>query len=71
MWWCTVRDGAVINPTGRDEHSGNFWLVCDRKWSALRDAASTLRRLIENLVISITAISQCYEQVQSGKILRY
>jgi hypothetical protein len=33
MWWCTVRDGAVINPTGRDEHSGNFWLVCDRKWS--------------------------------------
>lgn len=33
MWWCTVRDGAVINPTGRDEHTGNFWLVCDRKWS--------------------------------------
>lgn len=33
MWWCTVRDGAVINPTGQDEHSGNFWLVCDRRWS--------------------------------------
>lgn len=33
MWWCTVHDGAVINPTGRDEHTGNFWLVCDRKWS--------------------------------------
>jgi hypothetical protein len=33
MWWCTVRDGAVINPTGQDEHRGNFWLVCDRKWS--------------------------------------
>lgn len=33
MWWCTVRDGAVINPAGRDEHCGNFWLVCDRKWS--------------------------------------
>jgi hypothetical protein len=32
-WWCTVRDGAVINPTGEDEHSGNFWLVCDRRWS--------------------------------------
>ncbi len=33
MWWCTVRDGAVINPAGQDDHSGNFWLVCDRKWS--------------------------------------
>jgi hypothetical protein len=33
MWWCTVRDGAVINPTGRDARTGNFWLVCDRKWS--------------------------------------
>ena len=30
-WWCAVHDGAVINP--RDEHTGNFWLVCDRKWS--------------------------------------
>jgi hypothetical protein len=33
MWWCTVHDGAVINPAGRDERQGNFWLVCDRKWS--------------------------------------
>jgi len=33
MWWCAVHDGAVINPTGRDDRAGNFWLVCDRKWS--------------------------------------
>lgn len=33
MWWCTVRDGAEINPLGRDQSTGNFWLVCDRPWS--------------------------------------
>lgn len=33
MWWCTVRDGAVVNPNGEGDRRGNFWLVCDRKWS--------------------------------------
>jgi hypothetical protein len=33
MWWCTVRDGAKINPNGQDQNHGNFWLVCDRPWS--------------------------------------
>lgn len=33
MWWCTVRDGAEINPNGEDQSHGNFWLVCDRPWS--------------------------------------
>ena len=35
MWWCTVRDGAVINPNREDNDKGNFWLVCDRQWSNL------------------------------------
>jgi hypothetical protein len=38
MWWCTVHNGAVINPTGQDEHTGNFWLVCDRWWSKRRSS---------------------------------
>jgi len=33
MWWCTVRDGAIINPDGEGLHQGNFWLACDRSWS--------------------------------------
>jgi len=33
LWWCTVRDGAIINPKGRSLQEGNFWLVCDRPWS--------------------------------------
>jgi hypothetical protein len=33
MWWCTVRDGAEMNPLGMDKHNGNFWLVCERPWS--------------------------------------
>jgi hypothetical protein len=48
MWWCTVRDGAVINPTGRDEHSGNFWLVCDRRWS---DESLVHRRKLANSML--------------------
>jgi hypothetical protein len=48
MWWCTVHDGAVINPTGRDEHTGNFWLVCDRKWS---NESLVLKRRLANVVL--------------------
>jgi hypothetical protein len=33
MWWCTVRDGATVNPEGESTNRGNFWLVCDRPWS--------------------------------------
>src|ERR1700722_659567 len=33
MWWCTVRDGAVINPEGEGRKKGNFWLACNRHWS--------------------------------------
>ena len=33
MWWCTVRDGATVNPDGESTKKGNFWLVCDRPWS--------------------------------------
>lgn len=33
LWWCTVRDGAVINPAGESEREGHFWLECARKWS--------------------------------------
>jgi hypothetical protein len=32
MWWCTVRDGATINPSGRSSTAGNFWLTCERPW---------------------------------------
>ena len=33
MWWCTVRDGVTINPSGETSDKGNFWLECDRPWS--------------------------------------
>lgn len=33
MWWCTVLDGATVNPDGESTNKGNFWLVCDRPWS--------------------------------------
>ena len=33
LWWCTVRDGAVVNPAGAGQDRGNFWLVCKRPWS--------------------------------------
>jgi len=33
MWWCTVRDGATVNPDGEGLERGNFWLVCERPWS--------------------------------------
>ena len=33
MWWCTVRDGAIVNPKGESSEGGHFWLVCDRPWS--------------------------------------
>ena len=33
MWWCTVLDGATVNPNEEDLKKGNFWLVCQRSWS--------------------------------------
>jgi hypothetical protein len=33
LWWCTVRDGAVVNPDGETSSKGNFWLACNRPWS--------------------------------------
>lgn len=33
MWWCTVQNGANINPDGESREKGNFWLVCNRPWS--------------------------------------
>jgi len=33
MWWCTVLDGATVNPGGESHEKGNFWLVCKRPWS--------------------------------------
>jgi hypothetical protein len=33
MWWCTVHDGATVNPDGASPERGNFWLRCDRPWS--------------------------------------
>jgi hypothetical protein len=33
LWWCTVRDGATVNPKGESSREGNFWLACDRPWS--------------------------------------
>jgi hypothetical protein len=32
MWWCTVRNGATVNPTGANNTAGNFWLTCERHW---------------------------------------
>lgn len=43
LWWCTVHDRAVINPNGQSDHSGHFWLVCDRNWS--NKSLVTKRRL--------------------------
>ena len=33
LWWCTVRDGAIPNPSGKSAKGGHFWLRCDRSWS--------------------------------------
>jgi hypothetical protein len=33
MWWCTVLDGAKVNPRGESHEKGNFWLACERLWS--------------------------------------
>jgi hypothetical protein len=33
LWWCTVLDGATVNPDGESTKKGNFWLACDRAWS--------------------------------------
>lgn len=33
MWWCTVRDGASVNPNRESLQRGNFWLTCERNWS--------------------------------------
>ena len=33
MWWCTVLDGATVNPDGESSNMGNFWLACDCPWS--------------------------------------
>jgi len=33
MWWCTVRDGAIVNPKGEGSNEGHFWLHCARPWS--------------------------------------
>ena len=33
MWWCTVHDGAIVNPDGAGRVKGHFWLECDRPWS--------------------------------------
>lgn len=33
MWWCTARDGAIVNPDGETVQKGNFWLDCNRPWS--------------------------------------
>jgi hypothetical protein len=33
MWWCTVHNGATVNPRGESRDQGNFWLTCERPWS--------------------------------------
>lgn len=33
MWWCTVLDGATVDPDGESTNKGNFWLGCDRPWA--------------------------------------
>ncbi len=33
LWWCTVQDGAIVNPDGESASKGNFWLVCESRWS--------------------------------------
>jgi hypothetical protein len=45
LWWCTVQDGAHINPEPSAwEQEGHFWLTCTTPWSnhsvdGLRDLA--------------------------------
>ena len=47
MWWCTVFDGANINPNGESLEKGNFWLNCNRSWSnkSLKDRLLDTSRL--------------------------
>ena len=33
LWWCTVRNGAVVNPDCESRGKGHFWLACERAWS--------------------------------------
>jgi hypothetical protein len=33
MWWCTVKDGAAVNPPTGSQAAGHFWLTCDLPWS--------------------------------------
>ena len=33
MWWCTLRNGLVLNADGASSDLGHFWLACDRPWS--------------------------------------
>lgn len=33
LWWCTVQDGAILNPNSQSKEKGHFWLECDRPWS--------------------------------------
>jgi hypothetical protein len=33
MWWCTVKDGAEVNPEGQSQTKGTFWLRCNKPWS--------------------------------------
>lgn len=33
LWWCTVRDGIVLNPLGETQEKGHFWLNVDHSWS--------------------------------------
>jgi hypothetical protein len=46
LWWCTVHDGAVINPDGESSVKGNFWLVCDSPWSN-RSAKGRLLAIVD------------------------
>lgn len=33
MWWCTLRNGPVLNSDGESDALGYFWLDCDLPWS--------------------------------------
>lgn len=33
LWWCTVKEGATVNPEGQSSARGHFWLACDGPWS--------------------------------------
>jgi hypothetical protein len=53
LWWCTVKDGAVVNPAGEGENEGHFWLECAQPWSC---ESMTGRHLaIGNLPGNVTA----------------